>query len=54
MKRLKQQVRVMQSALADLDADIWSGRERAVLHARAHLASMTPERRERLEKEWDA
>ena len=52
MKRLAQQNRVLISALADLETDIWSGRERAVIHARAHLAQMTPERRAQLEREW--
>jgi len=50
---LAQQARVLQSALDDLEADVWSGRERAVIHARAHLARMTPERRALLEAEWE-
>ncbi len=52
MKSLAQTTRVLQSALDELEADVWSGRERAVIHARAHLARMTPERRAQLEREW--
>lgn len=48
-----QAARVMAGALAELEADVWSGRERAVIHARAHLAQMTPERRALLEAEWE-
>ena len=51
--RIKQQNRVLQAAVADLEADLWSGRDRAVIHARAHLAAMSPARREQLEKEWE-
>ena len=53
MKSLAQQNRILQSALDELEAYIWSGRERAVIHARAHLARMTPERRAMLEAEWE-
>ena len=48
-----QAAHVMQSAVEELEADIWSGRERAVIHARAHLAQMTPERRAQLERDWE-
>jgi hypothetical protein len=53
MKRLAQRNRVMAAALADLEADIRSGVERPVIHARAHLASLSPERRAQLEREWE-
>ena len=55
MTRARTQAACDKAALEALraDPDTWSGRDRAVMQARAHLASLPPERRAELEQEWD-
>lgn len=56
MTRLKQQARVMEAVQADISERAWRAPADGLTglqHARQHLAAMSPERRRKLEEEWN-